>query len=44
MNPTDTSKEWSYMTPAVWCFKQAPTAQRELLNAVQKELNAMAGK
>ena len=44
MNPTDTSKEWSYMTPAVWCFKQAPSAQRELLNAVKNELDAMAGK
>lgn len=44
MNPNDTSKEWSYMTPAVWCFKQAVAAQKELSRAVLDELNAMTGK
>lgn len=44
MNPSDTSKVYSYMTPAVWCFKQASAAQALLADAVKAERDAWVGK
>ncbi len=35
---------WSYYTPAVWCLKQADTAQQLLSQAISKELSAYTGK
>ena len=43
MNPT-TAGEIKIWTPAVWCFAQAKNAQNLLLQAVQKEHDAWAGK
>ena len=45
MNPAQTTnsngKGWSYMTPAVWCLKQADLAQTLLSEAFQKEVDTL---
>ena len=43
MNPAQNTNPngagWTYMTPAVWCFKQTPAAQSLLNTALQKEID-----